>query len=144
MARQLRDAADTVRRLSRSQLLPVVSPDIELEMLEVQLQELATRIEGVQPPVGAKRPLGRDIFRAALIHYVHQTTRQYHDAHVADLINVTESLSIPGDPNAPAKAGYTEAAHVNWRRRDSALHLLTAPMELVSEAFADLERDLQE
>jgi hypothetical protein len=131
--------AETTRRvlrLCRSQLNLTLSGDgLDLGDLHGQLGELAGRLRQLEPTVNRKHPLGRDLVRAALVHYVHETTGRFHDHHVSVLIDVTESLN--GNP----AAAYSKEAHTQWRTRAKAL--LSGPAPEIADLFDRMDTELE-
>lgn len=99
--------------------------------LEGELRELARRARELEPTVHGRRPMGRDLGRATLVHYVHETTGQWHDDRVAELISVAESLAqrgvdLAGGVRDPERE-YTTEAHIQWRNRNACQNFLNGP-----------------
>jgi hypothetical protein len=127
----LRSTANSVRNLRGSQLNRLVASDIDLTVLDAQLAELSSRLRKIEQQVNKRRPMGRDLFRAALVHYVHETTDAYKDDDVAALISLAEDAD-----------DYTTDAHVHWRTRASAQGFLSGPSPDVLDLLDEMNRDL--
>jgi hypothetical protein len=143
-ARDLERAATAVRRLFFSQLGPVLG--LRTLRLEGELRDLARAANSLAPDVHARRPMQRDLVRAALVNYVYRTTAQFHDDHVAALISVAESEnpiveSLTGLEHND-QSTYTTEAHVQWRQRESCQDFLNGPSQAIRDLEAAMERDL--
>jgi hypothetical protein len=139
----LKKAAEGVRRLFFSQLNHVLG--LDSLKLEGELLELVRRAKELEPKAHGRRPMGRDLVRATLVHYVHEATGQFHDQDVAALISVAESLPIDSrfvEPDGKPPAQYTADAHAHWRGRPPCEALLDGPADAVRELLADMDRDL--
>jgi hypothetical protein len=142
--RDLHKAANAVRRLFFSQLNQRLG--LDSLRLEGELRMLARRARELVPQVHQRRPMGRDLVRAAIVCYVSETTGQFHDGVVAALIDAAESMNIDGDRGTAgvrqSVQEYTIEAHVQWRRRDSARELLDGPSQAVQDLKAAMAEDL--
>lgn len=137
----LEQAASGLKTLFFSQLNQLLG--LESRKLEGELRELAQRVQELEPKVHQRRPMGRDLVRATLVHYVKETTGQYHDDRVAALISVAESLNAMEPPDEGPGDGYTMDAHVQWRGRDSCKDFLNGPSDAVRELLEAMSQDLK-
>jgi hypothetical protein len=69
-----------------------VLPGLGTLRLAGQLQTLAAAANDLVQVVDARRPLGRDLVRAAVVRHVRQRTGRFLDEEVAALISVAESM----------------------------------------------------
>jgi hypothetical protein len=127
--RDLRRAARTVRQLFFSDVNSML--DLRSLRLEHELEELAERAKALVPYAHARRPLRRDLVRAALVRYVRRTTGQWRDDEVAPLISVGESYG-----QSDRGTTYTTEAHVQWRHRPSCQSFLDDTSPLASHVNA--------
>jgi len=121
-----------VHALRRTQLDRLIGNDINLEILDVQLLELAGRLRVIEPNVDRPRQMPRDLFRAALVHYVRERSGAYRDEEVSGLITAVE------------RSYYTTQAHTQWRTRAAADGLLNGPSGEVLELLEEMHRELEQ
>lgn len=126
----LRRAQKAIWLINMTQARELILGDEELE--DVDLGDQIERAERLLAQSHKKRPVLRDLVRAALVRYVRRTTRRWQDDEVSVLIAVAESvydemLERPG--NRPVRGAaradklsedstYTAEAHRQWRVRN--------------------------
>jgi hypothetical protein len=138
ISKDLGAAADGLKQLFFSQVNQIL--ELTSRELEGKLVDLATRTEELAPKAHARRPMGQDLVRATIVHYVKETTGKFHDDAVSVLIEAAES-SKAEEPEI--REGYTQEAHIAWRNRSSCKGLLEGPSEELKRLLQWMDEDLK-
>lgn len=126
----LKRAQKAIWLINMTQARDLILGDAELEDVDLGVQ--IERAERLLAQSHKKRPILRDLVRAALVRYVRRTTGRWQDDEVSVLVAVAESvydemLQRPGNrPVQGAARGdelsedstYTAEAHRQWRLRN--------------------------